>query len=138
MDFCCYNSSEISTKSFRTRYTFCTECVDSAILLPLTVINTNITMVISKNQLLLRDTLKHCNFWACQFSVPRRYKPKFYQSVYKLYQWIEEGLKCMEPLEQNLALFSFLSYNIIVTKLDKIIEKSHVLNKVNGAMFEKA
>ena len=42
----------------------------------------------------------------------------------------------MEPLEQNLALFSFLSY--IVTKLDKIIEKSHVLNKVNGAMFEKS
>ena len=41
----------------------------------------------------------------------------------------------MEPLEQNLALFSFLSY--IVTKLDKIIEKSRVLNKVNGAMFEK-
>ena len=33
-----------------------------------------------------------------QFSVPRRYKPKFYQSVYKLYQWIEEGLKCMEPV----------------------------------------
>ena len=65
MDFCCYNSSKISTKSFRTRYTFCTECVDSAILLPLTVINTNITMVISKNQLLLRDTQKHCNFWAC-------------------------------------------------------------------------
>ena len=35
--------------------------------------------------------------------------------------------------------FSFvfvLSY--IVTKLDKIIEKSRVLNKVNGAMFEKA
>ena len=29
---------------------FCTECVDSAILIPLTVINTNITMVISKNQ----------------------------------------------------------------------------------------
>ena len=44
---------------------FCTECVHSAILLPLTVINTNITMVISKNQLLLRDTQKHCNFWAC-------------------------------------------------------------------------
>ena len=42
----------------------------------------------------------------------------------------------MEPLEQSLALFSFLSY--IVTKLDKIIEKSRVLNKVNGAMFEKA
>ena len=41
---------------------FCTECVDSAILLPLTIINTNITMVISKNQLLLRDTQKHCNF----------------------------------------------------------------------------
>ena len=71
-----------------------------------------------------------------QFSVPRRYKPKFYQSVYKLYQWIEEGLKCMEPLEQNLALFSFLSY--IVTKLDKIIQTSRVLNKVNGAMFKKA
>ena len=33
----------------------------------------------------------------------------------------------MEPLEQNLALFSFLSY--IVTKLDKIIEKSCVLKK---------
>ena len=70
-----------------------------------------------------------------QFSVPRRYKPKFYQSVYKLYQCIED-LKCMEPLEQNIALFSFLSY--IVTKLDKIIEKSRVLNKLNGAMFEKA
>ena len=42
----------------------------------------------------------------------------------------------MEPLEQNLALFSFFSY--IVTKLYKIIEKSRVLNKVNGAMFEKA
>ena len=39
---------------------FCTECVDSAILLLLTVINTNITMVISKNQLSLRDTQKHC------------------------------------------------------------------------------
>ena len=43
----------------------------------------------------------------------------------------------MEPLEQNLALFSFLSY-IVTNKLDKIIEKSRVLNKVNGAMFEKA
>ena len=60
MDFCCYNSFKISTKSFRTHYTFCTECVDSAILLLLTVINTNITMVISKNQLSLRDTQKHC------------------------------------------------------------------------------
>ena len=71
MDCCCYNSSKISTKSFRTRYTFCTECVDSAILLPLTVINTNITMVISKNQLLLHDTLKHCNFWACFYSLSK-------------------------------------------------------------------
>ena len=42
----------------------------------------------------------------------------------------------MEQLEQNLALSLFLSY--IVTKLAKIIEKSCVLNKVNGAMFEKA
>ena len=34
---------------------FSTECVHSAISLPLTVINTNIPMVISENQLLLRD-----------------------------------------------------------------------------------
>ena len=33
----------------------------------------------------------------------------------------------MEPLEQNLALFSFLSY--IVTKLDKIIENHAFLTK---------
>ncbi len=60
---------------------------------------------------------------------------KFYQSVCKLYQWIE-GLKCMEPLEQNLALFSLSSY--IATTLVKIIEKTRVLYKVDGGMFEKA
>ena len=51
--------------AFRLVLHFSTECVDSTILLPLTVINTNITMVISKNQLLLRDTQIHCDFWAC-------------------------------------------------------------------------
>ena len=66
MDCCCYNSSKSSLKTIKTRLHFSTDCVDSAILLPLTVINTNITMVISKNQLLLRDTQKHCNFWACR------------------------------------------------------------------------
>ncbi len=50
--------------AFRLVLHFSTECVDSTILLPLTVINTNITMVISKNQLLLRDTQIHCDFWA--------------------------------------------------------------------------
>ncbi len=42
----------------------------------------------------------------------------------------------MEPLEQNLALFSLSSY--IATTLAKIIEKTRVLYKVDGGMFEKA
>ena len=42
----------------------------------------------------------------------------------------------MEPMEQNLVFF--FVFELYHYKVDKIIEKSHVLNKVNGAMFVKA
>ncbi len=61
MDYYCYNSSKITTKSLIFILHFSTKCVFSAILLPLTIINTNITMVISKNQLILRDIQIHCD-----------------------------------------------------------------------------
>ncbi len=49
------------------------------------------------------------------FSVPRRNKPKFYQSICNSCKWISEGLKCMEPLDRNFAFV----FNYGVRKLTK-------------------
>ena len=103
---------------------FCTECVDSAILLPLTVINTNITMVISQNQLLLRDTQKHCNFWAWivsgsadQMFHELRFRETFYDLKWNL---LSENKNIYDSKEtEYIRITDLLSENKNIQRLNK-------------------
>ncbi len=66
---------------------------------------------------------------------PKMIQNKFHQSACKIYQWIEEDLKCMEPFEQKLVLFLLSRY--IVTKLAKIFENLTFYTKSMEQCLEK-
>ncbi len=71
-----------------------------------------------------------------QFSVPRRNKPKFYESICNSCKWISEGLKCMEPLDRNFAFLLFFNYS--VRKLTKNNKNVWVLHKSMKQCSKKA
>ena len=75
-------------------------------------------MVISKNQLLLRDTQKHCNFWACE----RLWRDVFSAVTFRNYK-LFYGLEALGLLDPLNHLHLYALHVTYIPRINRTLEQ---------------